>query len=54
MKVKDLITKLESLDKEKEIHIIYDCYTAFPIYIETAKDEMISGVNDGDYIIDVH
>lgn len=53
MKVRELIEKLQELDQEKDIHLIYDCYTELSIDIEQVEpdDVVADKCKVGDYVI---
>jgi hypothetical protein len=58
MKVKEFIKHLQTLDQEKDIHIVYECSYVFDPEISIANDDWI--VDDktfvykkGDYLIEV-
>lgn len=54
IKVKDLIKKLQQLDQEKDIYIVYDmmCTIEFePIVQEDDFFEYL-GIKEGDYVIE--
>ena len=63
MKVKELITQLQQLDREKDIWVLYDRYTAFAPEVEVygsdlrldmMSDDIKSKVQEGDYVIDAY
>lgn len=56
MKVKEFIEHLKTLDQDKDIHIVYDCYCVFDPEVEVAEDdwEKRDGTFEyrkGDYLI---
>ena len=53
MKVKELIAKLQKLDQERDIWVVYDTFDAQVPFLEVAKerDETSDGrVKVGDYV----
>ena len=56
MKVYEFIKQLETLDQEKDIHIVYDTYYVYEPEVEVAEEdfEMRDGTfkyRKGDYLI---
>lgn len=56
MKVKEFIEHLQTLDQEKDIHIVYDTYYVYAPEVEVAEEdfEMRDGTFEyrkGDYLI---
>lgn len=53
MKVRKLIEKLQELDQEKEIHLLYDCRYHIEIEIEQVSADDVSAdmCPVGDYVI---
>jgi hypothetical protein len=58
MKVKEFIEYLQTLDQDKDIHIVYDCYYVFDPEVSIADEDWELGNNmfkyrEGDYLIEV-
>ena len=58
MKVKEFIRRLEQLDQEKEIFVIYDSFSLFDPEVEVADEDNCQlhyleqkGLKEGDYVI---
>ena len=58
MRVKEFIEHLQTLDQEKDIHIVYDCCYVFEPEVSMANEDWELGnktfkYRKGDYLIEV-
>ena len=56
MKVKEFIKHLQTLDQDRDIHIVYDCYYVFDPEVSIADedwDDKTFKYRKGDYLIEV-
>lgn len=58
MKVKEFIEHLRTLDQDKDIHIVYDCYYVFDPEVSIADENWELGdktfkYRKGDYLMEV-